>query len=84
MNEAPEDLHHLLDQLRLLATETTDPLAKRLVRDIIVELEAESTTPQGFGGVARGRAGSMGQVPRGPAQPTPAPSAKGGGMVSRG
>ena len=30
MNEAPEDLHHRLDQLRLLATETTDPLAERL------------------------------------------------------
>jgi hypothetical protein len=39
MNEAPEDLHHRLDQLRLLATETTDPLAERLVRDMIVELE---------------------------------------------
>ena len=40
MNEAPEDLHHRLDQLRLLATETTDPLAERLVRDLIAELEA--------------------------------------------
>ena len=39
MNEAPEDLHQLLDQLRLLATETADPLAERLVRDVIVELE---------------------------------------------
>ena len=39
MNEAPEDLHRLLDQLRLLATETTDPLAERLVRDLIVQLE---------------------------------------------
>ena len=39
MNEAPEDLHHRLDQLRLLATETTDPLAERLVRDMIAELE---------------------------------------------
>ena len=39
MNEAPEDLHHRLDQLRLLATETTDPLAERLVRDLIAELE---------------------------------------------
>jgi hypothetical protein len=36
MNEAPEDLHHRLDQLRLLATETTDPLAERLVRDMIL------------------------------------------------
>jgi hypothetical protein len=39
MDEAPADLHHRLDQLRLLATETTDPLAERLVRDMIVELE---------------------------------------------
>ena len=39
MNEAPEDIHHRLDQLRLLATETTDPLAERLVRDMIAELE---------------------------------------------
>ena len=38
MNQAPEDLHHRLDQLRLLATETTDPLAQRLVRDMIAEL----------------------------------------------
>jgi hypothetical protein len=39
MNPKPEDLHHQLDQLRLLATETDDPLAERLVRDLIVELE---------------------------------------------
>jgi hypothetical protein len=39
MNEAPEDLRHRLDQLRLLATETTDPLAERLVRELIAELE---------------------------------------------
>jgi hypothetical protein len=39
MNEAPADLHHRLDQLRLLAMETTDPLAERLVRDMIAELE---------------------------------------------
>ena len=39
MNEAPEDLRHRLDQLRLLVTETTDPLAERLVRDMIAELE---------------------------------------------
>jgi hypothetical protein len=39
MNEAPEDFHHRLDQLRLLATETTDPLAERLVRDLIAKLE---------------------------------------------
>ena len=43
MNEAPEDLHHRLDQLRLLATETTDPLAERLVRDMIIELEDQLT-----------------------------------------
>jgi hypothetical protein len=43
MNEAPEDLHHRLDQLRLLATETTDPLAERLVRDMIAELEDQLT-----------------------------------------
>jgi hypothetical protein len=29
MNQAPEDLHHRLDQLRVqLATETTDPIAE--------------------------------------------------------
>jgi hypothetical protein len=39
MNEAPEDLRHRLDQLRLLATETTDLLAERLLRDLIAELE---------------------------------------------
>jgi hypothetical protein len=43
MNEAPEDLHHRLHQLRLLATETTDPLAERLVRDMIAELEDQPT-----------------------------------------
>jgi hypothetical protein len=43
MNQAPEDLHHRLDQLRLLATETTDPLAERLVRDMIAELENRLT-----------------------------------------
>ena len=43
MNEAPEDLHHRLDQLRLLAAETTDPLAERLVRDMIAELEDRLT-----------------------------------------
>jgi hypothetical protein len=42
MNEA-QDLHRRLDQLRLLATETTDPLAERLVRDMIVELECQLT-----------------------------------------
>jgi hypothetical protein len=39
MSEAPEDLHHRLEQLRLLASETDDPLAERLVRDMIIELE---------------------------------------------
>jgi hypothetical protein len=43
MNEAPEDLHQLLDQLRLLATETADPLAERLVRELIAELEDRLT-----------------------------------------
>ena len=39
MNLTAEDLHHRLDQLRLLASETDDPLSERLVRDLIVELE---------------------------------------------
>jgi hypothetical protein len=43
MSEAPEDLHHRLDQLRVLATETTDPLAERPVRDMIAELEDRLT-----------------------------------------
>jgi SpoVK/Ycf46/Vps4 family AAA+-type ATPase len=38
-----EDLHHRLDQLRFLATQTDDPLADRLVRDLIVELEDRLT-----------------------------------------
>jgi hypothetical protein len=45
----PEDLHNRLDQLRLLATETDDPLAERLLRDLIVEIEdqlrADRTRP---------------------------------------
>jgi hypothetical protein len=44
MSEARADLHHRLDQLRLLATETTDPLAERLVRDLIAELEDRLTS----------------------------------------
>ena len=44
MNEAPDDLHHRLNQLRLLATETTDPMAEGLVRDMIAELEDRLTT----------------------------------------
>ena len=43
MNEAPEDIHHRLDQLRLLAMETTDPLTERLVLDLIAELEDQLT-----------------------------------------
>jgi hypothetical protein len=43
MDLAPEDLRHRLHQLRLLATETDDPLAERLVRDLIVELEDRLT-----------------------------------------
>ena len=39
MNPTAEDIHHRLDQLRLLASETDDLLAERLVRDLIVELE---------------------------------------------
>jgi hypothetical protein len=38
-----EDLHHRLHQLRLLEIETNDPLAERLVRDLIVELEDRLT-----------------------------------------
>jgi hypothetical protein len=38
-----EDLRYRLDQLRLLATETDDPLAERLVRGLIVELEDRLT-----------------------------------------
>ncbi len=37
--QVQEDLHHRLHQLRFLASETDDPLAERLVRDLIVELE---------------------------------------------
>jgi hypothetical protein len=43
MNLTPEDLHHRLDQLRFLATQTDDPLAEQLVRDLIVELEDRLT-----------------------------------------
>jgi hypothetical protein len=43
MDEAPENLDHRLDQLRLLAAETTDPLAEWLVRDLIAELEDQLT-----------------------------------------
>jgi hypothetical protein len=44
MNQAPEDLHHRLDQLRVLATETTDPMAEGVVRDMVAELEDRLTT----------------------------------------
>jgi hypothetical protein len=43
MTLPPEDLYHRLDQLRFLATQTDDPLAERLVRDLIVELEDRLT-----------------------------------------
>jgi hypothetical protein len=43
MSEPPEYLHHRLNQLRLLATDTTDPLAERLVRAMIAELEDRLT-----------------------------------------
>jgi hypothetical protein len=39
MDQVQEDLHHRLDQLRVLAAETNDPLAERLARDLIVEFE---------------------------------------------
>ena len=39
MDQVQEDLRHRLHQLRFLASETDDPLAERLVRDLIVELE---------------------------------------------
>ena len=39
MNPTAEDIRHRLDQLLLLASETDDPLAERLVRDLIVEIE---------------------------------------------
>ena len=39
MDQVQEDLHHQLDQLHVLAAEINDPLAERLVRDLIVELE---------------------------------------------
>jgi hypothetical protein len=49
MEQVQEDLHHRLHQLRFLASETDDPLAERLVRDLIVELEdqllAEALSP---------------------------------------
>jgi len=43
MDLTPEGLHYRLDQLRLLATETNDPLAERLVQDMIIELEDRLT-----------------------------------------
>jgi hypothetical protein len=45
MDLSLEDLHHRLDQLRFLATQTDDPLAERLVRDLIVELEELTAAP---------------------------------------
>jgi hypothetical protein len=46
MSEAPDDLHYRLDQLRLLGSETDDPLAERLVWDLIIELENADGTPE--------------------------------------
>jgi hypothetical protein len=46
MNPTAEDIHHRLDELRLLASETDDPLAERLVRDLIVELEDTASDGQ--------------------------------------
>ena len=43
MDLTPEDLRHRLHQLRFLATETDDPLAERLIQDLIVELEDRLT-----------------------------------------
>ena len=43
MDLAPEDLRHRLHQLQFLATETDDPLAERLIQDLIVELEDRLT-----------------------------------------
>jgi hypothetical protein len=43
MDLAPEDLRHRLRQLRFLEIETDDPLAERLVQDLIVELEDRLT-----------------------------------------
>ena len=40
---APEDLRHRLHQLQFLATETDDPLAERVIQDLIVELEDRLT-----------------------------------------
>ena len=45
MDLSLEDLHHRLDQLRFLATQTDDPLAEPLVRDLIVELEELTAAP---------------------------------------
>jgi hypothetical protein len=49
MSLVSEDLRHRLHQLQLLAAETNDPLAERLVRELIVELEDElATTSKGL------------------------------------
>jgi hypothetical protein len=44
MSLVSEDLRHRLHQLQLLAAETNDPLAERLVQELIVELEDELAT----------------------------------------
>jgi len=43
MTEQLEKLQHQLDQLRFLAADTTDPLALRLIADVIAELVEELT-----------------------------------------
>jgi hypothetical protein len=58
MDQLQEDLHHRLHQLRFLASETDDPLAERLVRDLIVELElmAEALNAPASPALAKGAA----------------------------
>jgi hypothetical protein len=49
MTEQLEKLQHQLDQLRFLAADTTDPLASRLIADVIAELEGltnEAASPE--------------------------------------
>jgi hypothetical protein len=49
MDATPEKLRHQLEQLRFLAGETTDPLAQRLMRDIIVQVENQLTATRESG-----------------------------------
>jgi hypothetical protein len=46
MTEQLEKLQHQLDQLRFLAADTTDPLALRLIADVIAELLVEELTKE--------------------------------------